>query len=184
MTILTNKEKMVVEEEKSHEELCILKYEKALEEACDLELKKLFNSILEHEKEHLKTLNRILSGDIPDIEKESKEKTKKDKVNPDDSKSIKSFNKIQLNMFQNKMKLKMGLETANELTPEEQKENDYLLCQDALVGEKFVSSTYNNSIFECLNSDLRKVLNHIQKDEQEHGEQITNYLLSQGLSSH
>ena len=45
-------------------------------------------------------------------------------------------------------------------------EGDKLLCQDALSTEKYVSSTYNTSIFEFRDKNIRQVLNHIQKEEQ------------------
>lgn len=60
-------------------------------------------------------------------------------------------------------------------------EGDKLLCQDALSTEKYVSSTYNTSIFEFRDTNIRQVLNHIQKEEQEHGEQIYNYMNKHGM---
>lgn len=60
-------------------------------------------------------------------------------------------------------------------------ETDKLLCQDALSTEKYVSSTYNTSIFEFRDKNIRQVLNHIQKEEQEHGEQIYNYMSQHGM---
>jgi len=58
---------------------------------------------------------------------------------------------------------------------------DYKLCTDQLMTEKYVSSTYNTSIFEFTSSEARQVLNHIQKEEQEHGEGIFNYMQSRGM---
>jgi hypothetical protein len=45
-----------------------------------------------------------------------------------------------------------------------------------LSTEKYVSATYNTAIFEFNNTQIRKTLNHIQKEEQEHGELLYNYL--------
>ncbi|MEG1846558.1 MAG: spore coat protein [Oscillospiraceae bacterium] len=56
------------------------------------------------------------------------------------------------------------------------KENDCYLCTDALDSEKYVSSMYNTCIFEFKDVGIRNVLNHIQKEEQEHGEKIYNYM--------
>ena len=50
-----------------------------------------------------------------------------------------------------------------------------------LATEKFVSSAYDTAIFECTNSNIRQILNHIQKEEQQHGEQIFNYMHSLSL---
>jgi len=61
------------------------------------------------------------------------------------------------------------------------KQNDSYLCQDALSMEKHVSSMYNTAIFEFKDVGIRNVLNHIQKDEQEHGQQIYNYMSQNGM---
>lgn len=55
-------------------------------------------------------------------------------------------------------------------------QNDAYLCQDALSMEKAVSSLYDISIFEFSNDELRNVLNGIQKQEQEHGKKIYDYM--------
>lgn len=62
-----------------------------------------------------------------------------------------------------------------------EKKQDQFLCNDALSTEKFVSSDYNTCIFEFRDPQVRNVLNHIQKEEQEHGEQIYNYMAKNGM---
>jgi len=57
---------------------------------------------------------------------------------------------------------------------------DFDLCQDLLNTEKYISSTYNTAIFEFNDANIRKTLNHIQKEEQEHGEQIYYYMKQNG----
>jgi spore coat protein CotF len=56
------------------------------------------------------------------------------------------------------------------------KQQDALLCNDMLMTEKYVSNTYDTSIFEAANSQLRQQLQHIQQEEQQHGEGIFNYM--------
>ncbi|MCE5287126.1 MAG: spore coat protein [Pelosinus sp.] len=58
---------------------------------------------------------------------------------------------------------------------------DALLCTDMLMTEKFVSSAYDTAIFEFADANVRQALNHIQKEEQEHGEGIFNYMNSNGM---
>ncbi|MBQ8719603.1 MAG: spore coat protein [Clostridia bacterium] len=53
---------------------------------------------------------------------------------------------------------------------------DGFMCKDALAMEKHVSSLYDVSIFEFSSPVLRDTLNHIQKEEQNHGEQLYEYL--------
>jgi spore coat protein CotF len=61
------------------------------------------------------------------------------------------------------------------------KQNDSYLCTDLLSTEKHVSSTYNTCIFEFKDTNIRSALNHIQKEEQQHGEQIYNYMAQNGM---
>ena len=65
----------------------------------------------------------------------------------------------------------------------EAKCNDAFLCADALAMEKHVSSVYDTSIFEFSSPILRDTLNHIQKEEQNHGEEIYCYMSKNGMYS-
>ena len=56
------------------------------------------------------------------------------------------------------------------------KRTDCYLCTDALAGEKHVSALYDTGIFEFRDDTVRKALNHIQKEEQDHGKMIYNYM--------
>lgn len=66
---------------------------------------------------------------------------------------------------------------------EQDKQADKYLCQDALSTEKSVSSYYNTAIFEFNDTGVRNVLNHIQKEEQEHGDEIYKYMSVNGMYS-
>ncbi len=59
--------------------------------------------------------------------------------------------------------------------------DDAALCNDMLMTEKYVSGAYDSAIFEFKNADMRNALNHIQKEEQQHGEGIFNYMQSHGM---
>ena len=59
---------------------------------------------------------------------------------------------------------------------ETDRQKDKFLCQDALSMEKYVSGAYNTSIFEFTDENVRNALNHIQKEEQEHGEQLYHFM--------
>jgi spore coat protein CotF len=60
-------------------------------------------------------------------------------------------------------------------------QQDAYLCNDLLMTEKYVSNTYDTAIFEFRDSNIRQTLNHIQKEEQQHGEDIYNYMASHGM---
>ena len=55
------------------------------------------------------------------------------------------------------------------------------MCKDALAMEKHVSGVYDTGIFEFNSPVLRDTLAHIQKEEQNHGEQLYEYLSKNNL---
>ena len=63
------------------------------------------------------------------------------------------------------------------------KQADAYLCSDLLADEKHVSNLYNTCIFEFKDTAVRDLLNHIQKEEQQHGEKIYAYMSCNGMYS-
>ena len=72
--------------------------------------------------------------------------------------------------------------TASDYSTEDMNSDKYL-CMDALANEKHVSSVYDMSIFEFKDEGMRNALNHIQKEEQEHGKQIYDFMAANGMYS-
>ena len=66
-------------------------------------------------------------------------------------------------------------------TPE--KKCDAFLCQDLLSMEKHVSGVYDTCVFEFADQGIRDVLNHIQKEEQEHGKKLYDYMSTNSMYS-
>ena len=64
-------------------------------------------------------------------------------------------------------------------TPE--KQSDAYLCSDTLSAEKHVSSLYDTCIFEFKDVKCRDALNHIQKEEQQHGKMIYDYMQANSM---
>lgn len=143
---LTQKESTLLSDMKSQEQLCIEKYTKYSDSAADPELRALFKSLAEVEKKHLDTINQILSGTEVKM--------------PSESPSAVSAS--------------LGCKPSS--CTQTEKQNDAYLCKDALSMEKHVSSVYNTCVFEFKSPVLRDTLAHIQKEEQNHGEQLYNYL--------
>ena len=50
-----------------------------------------------------------------------------------------------------------------------------------LTGEKGVSALYNTCIFEFVDEGARTYLNSIQKQEQNHGKMIYDYMSANGM---
>ncbi len=143
---LTQKESTLLSDMKSQEQICIEKYNKYAQLAHDPELKNLFTTLAGNEQKHLDTLTQIIGGTEVSM--------------PNQSPSA-----VQA-------KLQCKPSACNEV----EKKNDAYLCKDALSMEKHVSGVYNTSVFEFSSPVLRDTLAHIQKEEQNHGEQLYNYL--------
>lgn len=152
----TQKEINLLNDLKKEEQTCVEKYSKYSQQATTPRLKGLFNSIGQKEQQHLETINQLLSGVIP-------------MVNENQGGQSQQTQFSQANQ---------GIQTSNVGvdTSKCDKQTDSYLCQDALSTEKYVSSSYNTSIFEFRDTNIRNILNHIQKEEQGHGEQIYNYM--------
>ncbi len=155
---LSQKEKSLLMDQKTHEETCVDKYTKYANQAQDSQLKQLFKTHAAHEQEHLNTINQILSGQVPNVGG-------------------------QQNQGQQQGQQMTG-GTPAPMTASIQgnyNQEDAKLCKDMLMTEKYVSGAYDTAIFEFRDSNIRQVLNHIQKEEQKHGEDIFKYMQSQGM---
>ncbi|MCI1944266.1 spore coat protein [Clostridium luticellarii] len=149
---LTNKERLLLEDQKNHETTCINKYTNYANQAQDSQLKQLFLNNASIEQEHLNSVNSLLSGTVPDLNNKQQSKS--------------SFN---ANAASSSSKAGMS------------QVSDEDMCKDMLMTEKYISGTYDTSIFEFRDTNARDVLNHIQKEEQKHGESIYKYMESKGM---
>jgi len=68
-------------------------------------------------------------------------------------------------------------------TNTQDKQNDSYLCTDVLATEKHVSQLYDTCIFEFKDVNVRNVLNHIQKEEQDHGKMVYDYMAANVMYS-
>jgi spore coat protein CotF len=161
---LSTKEKYLLEDAKTHEEQCIKKYENYTNLACDSELKAVFRANGQKEEEHLQTINQLLEGKIPQMGQDS------------------SSNPGQSAKWQNIQSQQNTVELQSSGAVNF-KASDKDLCTDALMTEKYVSAEYNTAIFEFRNANIRNVLNHIQTEEQKHGEAIFMYMQNKGMYS-
>lgn len=146
---LTQKERMLLEDQKSHEQICIEKYTNYANLAKDPQLKQIFNACAQSERTHLNSINQMLSGKIPQMNQQNQGTA--------------------------------GSSTTNSAQSESLNMSDADMCTDMLMTEKYVSGAYDTSIFEFKDTAARDVLNHIQKEEQKHGESIFQYMQSKGL---
>lgn len=145
---LTQKERMLLQDQKSHEQICIEKYSNYANQAKDAQLKQICKANEQVERSHLNTINQLLSGNIPEMNQQQSQ-------------------------------------NASQTTSTPQSTNSNLcdkdMCSDLLMTEKYVSGAYDTAIFEFKDTNVRDTLNHIQKEEQKHGESIFKYMESKGM---
>lgn len=144
--ILTEKERTTIQDLQTQEESCVKKYKKYAEQACDPELKSLFERIEKDERRHYDSLSQVLKGNVPSS-------------NTNDS---------QGKEYQPSAAYR-GTSDA------ECKKQDSFLVTDCIGTEKLVSGEYNNNVFNCSDSDVRKLLADIQVEEQNHAEMLYKY---------
>lgn len=157
MINLTQKEMGLLQDQKNHEEICVKKYNEYANRAQDPQLSQLFKSHAQHEQQHLDTINRIISGQVPDMNQNQQQQGRQGAA--------------QGQSMQNRQQMKTGSGS----------KSDGDLCNDILMTEKYVSGAYDSAIFEFRDANIRQTLNHIQKEEQQHGESVFKYMESMGL---
>ena len=155
---LSQKERMLLEDMKKEEELCVIKYRNYAQQASDQQLSQLFNQLTSKEQEHYDTINQILKSGG-----QSQSGQGQSGQGQSGSQMIPSSARINL----------------SQMDPGSS--SDKYLLQDMLSTEKHVSSAYDTSIFECSQPNIRQSLQQIQQDEQNHGEQLYQYMSSHGM---
>lgn len=148
---LTQKETSLLQDLKGQEQLCVEKYTKYSCDACSTELKNLFKDIAQTEQNHYNTVCAMLNGTVPSIP----------------SGGLKNEN----NQWCKKICY----------SDQRSADIDKFLASDMLATEKHVSSLYDVSVFEFGDPNARKVLNHIQAEEQQHGEQLYAFMSANGF---
>ncbi len=149
---LTQKETELLKDLKNQEKLCVEKYTKYASVALDPQLKELFTGIANMEQGHLNTITQIEQGNTPNTGSGSGGQT-----------------------------VKTAFAETYGLGDTPDKQSDCYLCSDLLSAEKHVSHLYDTCVFEFKQQVLRDTLNHIQKEEQEHGKYIYDYMSTNNM---
>src|SRR5690554_3673548 len=114
MVNLTNKERLLLEDQKSHEELCIKKYNDYSNLAQDPQLKQLCKDLAQKEQQHLNTVNAVLNGQVPNMN-----------------------NQQQGQQQQGQQSQAQQQGNLNNMAGGTPNENDAYLCNDLLTTEKY-----------------------------------------------
>ena len=150
---LTEQEKTVIKDLQTQEQTCIDKYRFYESSAKDPQLKNLFRRIGDEEQEHFDSLGQVLKGDVPNVEAARS--------------GMEGFNPTA---------------TYSSGDNSENKRHDQFLCTDTIATEKLVSGTYNTELFAFGAAAIRRLLNHIQTEEQNHAEMIYKYKTANGMA--
>jgi len=207
---LTQKEQIYLKDAKNHEELCIAKYNSYTQAVSCQQLKQVLAWAGQQENNHLNTINQLLQGQVPQMGnqqggqqggQQSGQSGQKGSMGQGGSitqmlsqmsgqsqqqggssqqqgggSQQQSGNKGQ--SFTGSM---MPGATASQTQFTGQGTlNDQQMCTDLLTTEKAVSDMYDHAVFESTNQQLRQVLNHIQKEEQDHAFAIYQYMQQKG----
>lgn len=151
----TQKEASLLEDLKTQEHLCAEKYGKYAREAADPQLQALFTQIQQIEQQHSETVQQMIAGQIPQLNQQGQQQNQQ----------------------------AQAAQPAYGVQPSPNKQQDAYLCQDALGTEKHVSSVYDVSIFEFRDPQARQVLNHLQTEEQKHGQMIYAYMARNSMTA-
>ena len=167
----TQKEASLLQDLKGQEQLCVEKYNEYAQRAHDPELKQLFTGIGETEVGHLKTLTDMLNGQMPQQQGQQGGQQSQQGGQGQQQGGAQGQ--------QQQQRVPDPGQCSQPLTPEMQQ--DAYLCKDLLADEKYVSASYNTSIFEFSSPQARQILNGIQSAEQQHGEQLYAYMARHGM---
>jgi rubrerythrin len=153
MITLSEKERTLVQDLRDQEKLCIEKYRKYEAEARDTVLKNLFSDLRREEETHLHSLEQLMEGTVPP-------------VNPKDTSG----------------ESPSPTATYAGCCNQEDKNHDAFLCTDSITTEKYVSSAYNFDLFQFGNPDVRRLLNDIETEEQNHAEKLYRYKVANQMA--
>jgi len=181
---LTQKEKALLKDQQTHEKICIKKYNNYADHAQDPELKQMFRTYAGQEQQHLNTLDQMMNGQVPNMQQNQQSQQAQQSQQGQQGQQAQQNQQSQQNQQNQQNQLQSQSQQQAGKNPMDgamQNQNDADLCNDMLMTEKYVSDAYNTAVFEFVDADARQALNHIQKEEQQHGEGIFNYMNKNGM---
>ena len=173
---LTQKEKELLKDLKGQEKLCVEKYSQHAAAANDEQLSQLLNYLGGVEQRHLDIITEIvgLAGVSGNGQRELAE-------------ALTGLRQIDSGEIPQpaagEAAPKNDFKQTYSVSETQEKKNDCYICSDLLATEKHASALYDTCIFEFKNEQLRTVLNSIQREEQEHGKKIYDYMSANNMYS-
>lgn len=177
---LSQKEQQLLQDQKKHEKVCVDKYKQYAEKAGDPQLKQLFRTYAQQEQQHLDTVSSLLNGQEPSMGQQGQGGQPSQAGRQGQEQGGAMPGQSGQGGGAQSQAGQQGAASATA-TAGGASQADAMLCQDMLMTEKYVSGAYDTAIFEFADANVRQTLNHIQKEEQQHGEGLYNYLSSAGM---
>lgn len=235
VTHLTQKERSLLQDQLSHERVCIEKYSAYAQKTRSPELRRMFNEFAEEEQQHYNTVSGLLgqgSNQQPGSQQSSSQQFVGQQSGSQQfggqqpgsqqfggqqsggqpggtfmssravlggqvpgTQQLRGYEQRGIQdtvdrapqyMEGRQTMQQMGwTEMSEELTSGSSQSSgnssDASMLNDMLMTEKYVSGTYDTAVFESPNPQVRQALQHIQKDEQKHGEGIFRYMQQHGM---
>ena len=185
----STKEKFLLEDQKNHEEICILKYQNYANMVSCPQLKSIFQQNAQKEMEHYNTIDQLLKGQMPSMGQSGGQQQPGSQQQSGGQQQSgrqqqsggqqQSGAQMKMQNQQSKMTQQHPFQPQGSTSGTNKSDKD--LCTDMLMTEKYVSGAYDTAIFEFRDPQVRNILNHIQKEEQQHGEAIFKYMETNGM---
>ena len=174
---LTQKEQQLLSDQLNHEKVCIEKYNNYAQQVKDPQLKQMFSQYASEEQNHYDTVSQLLAGQQVNMSMSASASQGSRQGQPGQQRQgqRQSWEGAALQ----EVGLLGGAGDAGGAGMTNQ--GDATILGDMLMSEKFISGAYDTAIFESANSNVRQALQHIQKEEQQHGEGIFNYMSQHGM---
>ena len=169
---LSQSERKLLQDHMKHEEVCIEKYQQYAQQSSDPELRSMFSQFASQERQHYDSLNSLLQGRQPSAQS----------GHSHSGHSSQAQSSYPFQQDQQQQSHSTNWASFNQGSGHQgQGQSDALMCRDAMMTEKFISDSYDNGIFGSSHPVVRQTLQHIQDEEQQHGEGLMNYLQKHGL---
>lgn len=172
---LTTKEKTLISDTLTAEEICNQKYKYYAANASDQEIRQLFSDLVEQEDQHLQMLNDALNGNF-DIEAASA------RSSSFNQRSSQSSNNLKMTDKKADMEIANTAMSAKE-TKDVQGLDDRQILQDSLMTVKHLSGNYDISVLEAANQEVFQLLEQIQHEKHLHKQEIFQMMNQKGWYS-
>ncbi|MGM0501796.1 MAG: spore coat protein [Bacillota bacterium] len=172
---LTSKEKTLITDNLTAEEICDQKYKYYAENASDQEIRSLFSDLAAEEDRHIQMLNDALNGNF-DMEAAGGRSSSGQSSRKEGNSDIKMTNKNSDMEIANSAMSAKNTQKVDGLT-------DRQLLQDALMTIKHLSGNYDNSILETANREVFQTFEQLQRDKHNHKQEIFELMNQKGWYS-